>query len=188
MAHGAADDCELIAGARRGDRQALDALVRRHDRFVRGVVYSTLGSVHQLEDVVQQVWTTVCQQIDSLVDPARWQSWLFRLARNAAIDAGMRQSRQRRTHAPLAAVGEAAQPGRAPTGDLAAREEHERILAAIRGLPAIYREPFVLRHLEEWSYAEIAEALDIPVDTVETRLVRARRLLREALGSLRPDS
>lgn len=185
MAQGAADDCELIAGARRGDRRALDALVRRHDRFVRGVVYSTLGSVHQLEDVVQQVWTTVCQQIDSLVDPARWQSWLFRLARNAAIDAGMRQARLRRTHAPL---GEVEHAERAPAGDLAEREQHERVLAAIRGLPAIYREPFVLRHLEEWSYAEIAEALDIPVDTVETRLVRARRLLREALGSLRPGS
>ena len=48
-------------------------------------------------------------------------------------------------------------------------------------LPAIYREPFVLRHLEDWSYAEIGEVLGLSVDTVETRLVRARRLLREML-------
>ena len=60
-------------------------------------------------------------------------------------------------------------------------ETHQRVLNAIAGLPEIYREPFVLRHLEDWSYKQIAEAMDMPVDTVETRLVRARRLLREAL-------
>ena len=55
------------------------------------------------------------------------------------------------------------------------------MLAAINGLPALYREPFVLRHMNGWGYQQIAEVMDLPVDTVETRLVRARRLLREAL-------
>jgi RNA polymerase sigma-70 factor (ECF subfamily) len=49
-------------------------------------------------------------------------------------------------------------------------------------LPAIYREPFALRHLEGWTYAEIGTVLDLPLETVETRLVRARRLLREMLS------
>jgi RNA polymerase sigma-70 factor (ECF subfamily) len=49
-------------------------------------------------------------------------------------------------------------------------------------MPAIYREPFVLRHLEDWSYRQIAETLDLPVDTVGTRLVRARRMLQETLS------
>ena len=55
------------------------------------------------------------------------------------------------------------------------------MLAAIQSLPALYREPFVLRHLSGWSYAEIAEVMGMPVDSVETRLVRARRLLRASL-------
>ncbi len=57
----------------------------------------------------------------------------------------------------------------------------KEVLDAIAGLPLIYREPFVLRHLEEWSYAEIGDVLNLSVETVETRLVRARRLLREML-------
>ena len=60
-------------------------------------------------------------------------------------------------------------------------EQRELLGAAIRALPTLYREPFVMRHLQGWSYAEIGDVLGMPVDTVETRLVRARRQLREAL-------
>ncbi len=55
------------------------------------------------------------------------------------------------------------------------------VLKAIQALPALYREPFVLRHLQGWTYKEIAEVMDMRVDSVETRLVRARRFLRETL-------
>jgi len=56
------------------------------------------------------------------------------------------------------------------------------MLDAISQLPPLYREPFVLKHLQDWSYAQIGDALGLPIDTVETRLVRARRLLREQLA------
>lgn len=181
------DDERLVVSARQGDRAALDSLIRRHDRWVRGVVYSTLGGPSQLDDVVQHVWTTVCQQIGTLADPARWRSWLFRLARNAAIDAGQKQSRLNRAYAPLADDASVAGDDERPITEAIASEEHQQILQAIRGLPAIYREPFVLRHMEDWSYAQIGEALDLPVDTVETRLVRARRMLRETLQSVRTE-
>jgi RNA polymerase sigma-70 factor (ECF subfamily) len=65
-------------------------------------------------------------------------------------------------------------------------EEHRTVLAAIEALPALYREPFVLRHVSGLSYKEIAEVMAMPVDSIETRLVRARRLLREALKA-QPD-
>jgi RNA polymerase sigma-70 factor (ECF subfamily) len=181
------DDERLVVSARQGDRAALDSLIRRHDRWVRGVVYSTLGGATQLDDVVQHVWTTVCQQIGTLSDPARWRSWLFRLARNASIDAGQKQTRHKRAYAPLADETSVAGADERPITEAIATEEHQQILQAIRGLPAIYREPFVLRHMEDWSYAQIGEALDLPVDTVETRLVRARRMLRETLQSVRAD-
>jgi RNA polymerase sigma-70 factor (ECF subfamily) len=55
------------------------------------------------------------------------------------------------------------------------------VLEAIQALPALYREPFVMRHLNGWTYSEIADVMGMPVDSVETRLVRARRFLRESL-------
>lgn len=179
-------DVELVEAAQRGQRDALDLLVRRHDGFVRRVVYANAGNRRDLDDVAQHVWTTVWQQIGTLVDPSRWRGWLYRLARNAAIDAGQKATRHRRRHVAIAGDNAMADGSGGPA--LAARrtEQHRRILDAVAGLPALYREPFVLRHLEDWSYARIAEVLSLPVDTVETRLVRARRLLRQALEDMSP--
>ncbi len=174
-------DPGLIAAAQRGERAALDAFVRRHDGWVRHVVYATLGNSGAVEDVAQHVWANVCQQLGTLADPERWRSWLFRMARNAAIDAGLKRTRESRRRTSLEAAEPAARETANPVRSLIAEEEARRMLEAIHGLPEIYREPFVLRHLEGWSYAQIAEAMSLPVDTVETRLVRARRLLRSAL-------
>lgn len=174
-------DRDLLAAAQRGEREALDAFVRRHDRWVRGIVYANGGAGSGLDDIVQHVWATVWRQLGTLVDLNCWRGWLYRLAKNAAVDAGQRATRQRRRFAALN-DGDGIRAAELPPDQHVARsEEHSRVLAAISGLPVIYREPFVLRHMQDWSYADIAEALGLPVDTVETRLVRARRLLRSTL-------
>ncbi|MBX3393952.1 MAG: RNA polymerase sigma factor [Phycisphaerae bacterium] len=174
-------DQDLIAAARAGEWTALDVFIRRHERWVRHVVYSTLGEPSLVDDVVQHVWANVVRQIGSLVDVERWRSWLFRLARNAAIDAGLKRSREGRRRRPICDGDPVASDRADPARTAIESEQYHRMLDAIHGLPEIYREPFVLKHLEDWSYAEIADAMSIPVDTVETRLVRARRLLRAAL-------
>lgn len=177
-------DQELIAAAQRGERSALDIFVRRHERWVRNVVYATLGNATQLDDIVQHVWTTVWQQIGTLVDASRWRGWLYKTARRAAIDAGLKGARERRRRSAFDIVDHTAAREVDPSVAAVSAEQHRRVLDTINGLPAIYREPFVLRHLEGWSYADIGEAMSLPVDTVETRLVRARRLLRAALKDL----
>jgi RNA polymerase sigma-70 factor (ECF subfamily) len=176
-------DHHLIAAAQRGERAALDAFVRRHDRWVRGVVYAALGNRAFLDDVVQQVWTNVWRQIGTLVDPLRWRGWLYRLARNAAIDMGEKAARERRLRVSWSEEPRTSRRAE-PAAVLGEAEGHRRVIGAIQGLPPIYREPFILRHVEDWSYAQIADALGLPVDTVETRLVRARRLLRAVLADM----
>jgi RNA polymerase sigma-70 factor (ECF subfamily) len=176
------NDHELIVAAQRGERNALDAFVRRHDPWVRRVVYATVGDRASVDDIVQQVWANVWRQIGTLVDPQRWRGWLYRMARNAAIDVGLKNARQRRFRVSFDEASFGSPTRDEPVRRLEAAEDHQRVMAAINGLPAIYREPFVLRHLEDWSYSQIGEAMGLPVDTVETRLVRARRLLRAALA------
>lgn len=170
----------VIEAIRRGDRYAFEEFARRNGRWVRGVVFGVLGDGGQLDDVCQQVWTSVWQQATRIRDTQRWRPWLYRLARNAAIDAGREQTRRRavvRHSRDLPPRAEADTPR-----DAAIKaERHAVVLEAVRSLPALYREPFVLRHLENWSYRRIGELMNLPIDTVETRLVRARRLLREAL-------
>lgn len=163
-----------------GDQGAFEEFVRRQGRWVRGIIYGVLGDEQRLEDVTQQVWTLVWQQIGTLQEPRHWRTWLYRLARNAAVDAGRQTTRRRKLN--RAAFQEMRPPSVADGAQPAVQVELERALReAIQALPALYREPFVLRHLEGWSYRQIADVLQIPVDTVETRLVRARRHLREAL-------
>lgn len=172
----------VFEAIQRGDDYAFRELLRRQDRWVRGVVFGVLGRPDRIDDVTQKVWTQVWKRSRELRDVSHWKPWLYRLARNAAIDAGRKGTRQRRFLDRFR--GERRnRPATDPPADttLARDEQHRCVLDVISSLPAMYREPFTLRHLEDWSYAQIGELLNLPVDTVETRLVRARRLLREKL-------
>lgn len=177
------------------DRYAFEEFVRRHDRWVRGVILGVLGDRDAVDDVAQQVWLTAWDRAGELRDVTRWRPWLYRLARNASLDAGRSRTRRRRqVESVRQALG--SRTDEPPSESRAVdAEQHGAVMAAIQALPALYREPFVLRHVTGWSYQQIADLLDMPTDSVETRLVRARRLLRESLkdrlesvgGSVRPN-
>lgn len=179
----------VIDAIRQGDRYAFAELVQRHDRWVRSVAYGVLGDSRHIDDVTQQTWMAFWQRINELRDPERWRAWLYRLARNAAIDAGRDVSRRRARHVSgdehLLAFAVATSPAAATDGtphqSVVDDEQRGIVSEAIAALPPLYREPLVLRHVNGWSYREIADVMALPVDTVETRLVRARRQLREAL-------
>jgi RNA polymerase sigma-70 factor (ECF subfamily) len=176
-------DLPLVEALMRGETDALGEFVRRHERWVRGVIFAVTGRSELVDDVAQQVWTAVWQQIGTLRDATKWRSWLYQTARRAAIDASKQRRRRSRseTHADDRTLAEVAGPPASPEQELIATERQRRVMQAIRSLPPHYREPFVLRHLEDWSYAQIGELLQLPTDTVETRLVRARRMLKETL-------
>ncbi len=174
----------LVALAQRGDRRAADHLVREHDGWVRSAIYAVVGRPDLVDDIAQQVWLRVWERLDTLQNPARLRPWLYAIARRTALDMHAEHERHRSRATSLAAEAMALEDSpsqRRPPQTLSEREQREALLAAVRGLPAIYREPLALRHLQDWSYAEIAELLGISVETVETRLVRARALLRESL-------
>lgn len=177
-------DLPVVEALQQGDPYALDELMRRHGSWVRGVAYGILGDPSRVDDVCQQAWTAVWEQARRLREPSRWKAWVYRLVHNAAIDAGRDKRRTRRTVQELAESALADRPPWGPSRPdevLSGAEQRNAMREAIRSLPAIYREPLVLRHIEGWSYRRIAEVMKLPVDTVETRLVRARRLLREML-------
>lgn len=178
-------DSELAAvqQARAGDRSAFDRLVRSEGAWVRGLLFGVLGDADLAEDVAQTTWARAWTELGSLKDARRWRAWLTRLAKNAAIDTRRRRQRERARGVEWQQDAAARQQGPASAEQrLERRERHQAVLSAIRGLPAIYREPFVLRQLQEWSYRQIGEVLNLPPATVETRIMRGRRLLREALA------
>ena len=171
----------VIQAIRGGDRYAFEEFVRRNARWVRGVVFGVLGNRDVGDDVCQQVWSAVWERVGELRDTGSWKSWLYRLARNAAIDAGRDLTRKRKVSLDEEAHAMSLAAPVATDGHLVRQEQNREVLDAIQALPALYREPFVLRHVNGWSYRQIGEVMGLPVDSVETRLVRARRFLREAL-------
>jgi len=176
-------DRPLIEAIQEQDGYAMTEFIGRHERWVRGVIYSALGRFDEVDDVAQRVWMQVWNKAGSLEDTGNWRTWLYRIARNAATDAGRSKQRRRRLFDNLLKrVPIDLDHATTPDQKLADNERHGRVLEAISSLPRLYREPFVLKHLEDWSYRQIGEALGLPVDTVETRLVRARRLLRRRLA------
>lgn len=172
-----------IEAVQQGDRLAFADFVRREDRWLKGVIYGVLSDRDRVDDVSQKVWTSVWQRIGKLRDVQRWRPWVYRMARNAAVDAGRETTRRRQLNLSARAEAQASsrRPHVGPEREIIENEKHRAVLAAVEALPVLYREPFVMRHLNGWSYQQIANAMDMPADSVETRLVRARRILRESL-------
>ena len=154
----------VIEAIRSGDRFAFAELLKRHDGWVRGVIFGVLGRRDSLDDVAQQAWTAFWMRIGELQDARKWRPWLYRLTRNAAIDAGRDLTRRRNRSASLPENVATNASVAAPERSIVHSEGHRDVLAAVQALPALYREPFVLRHLNDWSYRDIAEAMGMPVD------------------------
>jgi len=164
-----------------GDPDAIRALWESHRRWVAAIVLAHMPREAELEDLLQDVAMRLVKQVHRLRDPAMVRPWLRSVAINVARTAGRRQRvrlRVVRPEAPNAGEPAGRSGGETP---LATVEEGRRALAAAHRLRPEYREPLILQCVRGMSYRQIADTLGVPVTTIETRLARARRMLREEL-------
>ena len=176
-------DAQLVRAIARGQADALDELMRRNGPWVRGVIFAVSRRMDMVDDVQQQVWLSAWRRAGTLEDPDRWRSWIYRLTCRAAIDAGRAAGRRTKLLDRLR-CRHACRDVEEDQGQrrIELDEAHQRALRAVGNLPETYRQAFVLRHLADFSYLQIAETMDIPANSVGSLLLRARRLLRDALG------
>jgi RNA polymerase sigma factor (sigma-70 family) len=171
-------EMQLVVAAVRGDKEALQRLLKANWGWLRGLVYSVLGGAQDLDDVMQEICVRVIQNIRSLREPQRFRGWLAVLARREAVRHC--QSRPRKlipfdgTSLPEYADDYADDP----SADLEKKELCGRIREAAQRLPEKYREVFVLAHSGELTYAQMAEVMEVPITTMQIRLVRARQMIR----------
>ena len=163
------------------EKRALEEIIALHHRWVRGVVLAVTGRADDVDDVTQQVWMRLWERRDQLASVTDLRKWLYTLARNAAIDEGRSTTRRRGLWRRFKLFWRPGRPGPRPGDDLAAAERRKITLRAIEALDEKYRSVMILRVWQEMSYDEIARTLDITPQAVETRLVRARRMLRAKL-------
>jgi RNA polymerase sigma-70 factor (ECF subfamily) len=176
------DESELVVAAYRGDKEALQRLLTANWGWLKGLVYSVLGGAQDLDDVMQEICLRVIQSIRTLREPQRFRGWLAVVARREAI----RHCRSRKQK--MVPFDGATLPDYAddyaddPSEDVEKKELCGRVLEAVKGLPEKYREVFILAHSGALTYAQMAEVLDVPITTMQIRLVRARQMIRDQVA------
>jgi RNA polymerase sigma-70 factor, ECF subfamily len=188
-------DPAVVELARKGSEAAYRELLTRYERPVFSLVFRMVRDRETAEDLAQETFIKVLNNLDRYSPEFKFSSWLFKIANNLTID----HLRRRRVDtisiegAPDAVTAESAKAtsiavvsgSESPLEELESRELGTAIERAIGKLRPEYRACIMLRHVEDKSYEEIAEIVKLPLGTVKTYIHRARHELRTALGDVR---
>jgi RNA polymerase sigma-70 factor (ECF subfamily) len=176
---GPADEV-LLARYRRGDVAAFRTLVRRHQRPLYNFALRQVRSPGAAEDIVQDVFVRIVQNVETFKEEARFSTWAYTIARNLCID--HLRKRVHRRHASLDAPERVA--GSSPAVDRVAigQQLQGHIAAAVEALPEDQREVFLLRQVGDLAFKEIAEIVGVSENTVKSRMRYALERLQTALA------
>ena len=188
-------DPEVVVLARKGSEAAYRELLSRYERPVFSLVFRMVRDRETAEDLSQETFIKVLNNLDRYSPEFKFSSWLFKIANNLTID----HLRRRRVDtisiegAPDAVTAESARAtsiavvsaSESPLEELESRELGTAIERAIGKLRPEYRACIMLRHVEDRSYEEIAEIVKLPLGTVKTYIHRARHELRMALDDVK---
>lgn len=185
----------LASAAIAGDAEALRALWQRHRRWVAAILLAHKPREADLDDLLQEVAAIVVAKVGDLRDEGALRPWLRTVAISVARTAARKRNRGgggwlRRVVGWAGPGSEEGANGHAaaargpveddePAVSAAVREEGRRLMALAAELPEGYREPLLLKCVRGLSYRQIGELLGLPETTVETRIARGRRMLRE---------
>lgn len=189
-----AGDCQreeqwLVSGLREGNDRAYEALVLRYQQPVYNLVYRLMDEPADASDIVQEVFLKVFRNIGSFRGQSSLKTWLYRIAVNEAHNHRRWFNRHRRRETGLDDEAETTRsyqetlhdPGRSPFDLALNRETQVLIEEALGQMNPNFRAAVVLRDIEDLSYEEIAEVLQLSIGTVKSRILRGREALRKQL-------
>jgi RNA polymerase sigma-70 factor (ECF subfamily) len=183
-------DIRLMLRVRDDDDAAFAELVERFQQRLVAVMHHLVGSIHEAEDLAQEVFLRVYRIRKKYRPKAKFSTWLFTIANNLALNALRDRKRRptlplevRESHPSNPGLGQPAAPdlGETPSAGLRHKELTEVIRHALDGLNERQRVAIVLNKFEDMNYAEIAEVMGLSTKAVKSLLSRARTRLREAL-------
>ena len=177
-------DEELVEEFQRGDPHAFDVLVQRWERKIQGAIYRIMGPEEDARDLSQETLLKAYRALGTFKKEARFSSWLYQIALNVCRDRmRRRKSRPSVSLDELMEGGELAPQGRGPNPHelIEADDLSRAVAAAVDSLPPEQREVIVLKEYQGLTFLEIAQALDVPISTVKTRLYRGLGQLRQRL-------
>jgi len=184
-----ADITALIQQCLNGDQAAWQTIVRTHRRKVFNIAYKFVGSVDEAEDLTQDVFIKVFRSLSTFDRRANFQTWLYSVTRNLCIDhyRALRKEREALNRDLDVDVLAPASPDRSPLQILESQDQAALLRRALDRLPAAMRTAVVLRDLQELSYEDIAQKLDLPDGTVKSRISRGRAELARQIQAVRAE-
>jgi RNA polymerase sigma-70 factor (ECF subfamily) len=181
------DDAELVEAAASGDGGAFDELVRRHERSIVNLARAMTGGADDAEDLAQEAFVRAWKSLRQFRRESTFRTWLHGIALNVIRTHRGRLARLRRVLFSAPADADADPLAQVAVEDRVDRtlELRDGIDRALAQLPEELRAALVLRDVQGLEYREIADALGVPIGTVESRIFRARQRLRPLLEHLR---
>lgn len=189
-------ELQLVEGLRQATEEAYETLITEYQRPVYHLVCRLLKDQEEACDVVQEVFLKIFRNIGSFRGQSSLKTWIYRITVNEAFNHRRWFGRHRKQEVGLEPDEPGtkcyndvlADPGRSPFERVAEGETSVLIQDALSRLNPAFRATVVLRDIEEMSYEEIAEVLQISLGTVKSRILRGREALRKELSArLHPE-
>jgi RNA polymerase sigma-70 factor (ECF subfamily) len=184
------EDARILRGLRAGIEDAYEDLISRYEQPIYNMVYRLLGNQSDACDVVQEVFLKVFRGVRSFREQSSLRTWIYRIAVNEAYNHRRWFTRHCRWEVPMEADGNpehghslesAPDPARSPFDLTLDNENRALIERALGRINPIFRTAVVLRDIQNLSYEEIAEILQVSLGTVKSRILRGREALRREL-------
>lgn len=180
-------DEELVEMIKGGSIELFEVIVKRYQKKLVNYIYRMINDFESAMELCQEVFIKVYNSLDKYNPSFKFTTWIHRISSNATID----WMRKKKIDAYSIDSNEDDESpslsSQIPSSELSPLQTLEmdqlqsRIEAAIEELPYIYKQLIVLRHINELSYEEIAEAVDLPLGTVKNRIFRGREMLKAKL-------
>ena len=184
------DEAALVSRAQGGDRNAFSTLIEHYAPTILSVAWRIVGDRTLADDVAQETFLAAFKSLRSFRTESRFSTWLYRIAVNKCRD--MQRSHGARQQ--LFAASDEYDLEIEPIGDsplhrtpeelLLERHRRHQLVEALRRLTPLYREAFVLKHVEGLDYDEMSDVLGVDGGTLRMRVYKARRELGRELAEL----
>jgi len=174
---------EIIKKVRAGQTELFGQLVQKYQNKIFGYIYKIVGHKEEAEDIVQETFIKVYKNLNSFDADRKFSSWLYRISHNEAINYIKKNKRNAELYfEDNDYLFNQLKYEKDLLRELTVKEDFNNLKKALAKLPLKYREVIVLKYLEEKSYEEIAKILKQPINTIGTRLRRAKKNLQELIS------
>lgn len=183
MVSEAISDAECVRKLQRGETEAFETLIRRHQKTIFNLVYRMLGDYDEAAEISQEVFLSAYRAIGNFRGEANFSTWLYRIALNHATTRRKSMNTRQQRNLPIENTEPLSDPHPGPAETMEKKEIRERVQRALNSLEPDDATVILLRDLQDVPYEEVARVLEIPVGTVKSRLHRARQALKSELAA-----